>query len=202
MSHLKIFGMSKSRTFRVLWMAEELGLEYEHIPVDIGDQGTGSAEFLSINPNGRIPAIQDGELTLFESMAINLYLARQYPGRMMPDNPEDEARVIQWSFWAVNELEPGLLTLLRHRATYPEDQRDPQLADATEKELARPLAVLDQALVGKTYLVGEHFSAADLNVASVMAWAKASKVDFSAFPHVAAWMEQCLGRPASRAARR
>ena len=83
MSKPTLYGISASRAFRSIWAIEEVGIEYEHVPTSFrGD--AGQPEYLAINPNGRIPALVDGDLKLFESMAINLYLARQYGGDLMP----------------------------------------------------------------------------------------------------------------------
>ena len=78
MSGLRIYGIARTRAFRALWMAKELGLEYEHLPIEIGDAGARSPEFLALNPNGRLPAIVDNGFVLFESLAITLYLAKKY----------------------------------------------------------------------------------------------------------------------------
>jgi len=75
---IKLYGIPASRAFRPLWMLEELGLAYENVPVNFADGGTRSAEFLTLNPNGHIPVLVDGEVVLWESMAISLYLARKY----------------------------------------------------------------------------------------------------------------------------
>ena len=105
---IKLYGVPLSRAFRSLWALEEIGVEYENVPVNfIGD--SKKPEYLAINPNGRIPALVDGDLTLFESMAINLYLARKYDGGLQPKALEDEARAVQWSFWGMTEIEPHLL---------------------------------------------------------------------------------------------
>ena len=78
MSGLKIYGIARTRAFRALWMAKELGLDYEHDPVEIGDAGARTPEFLAINPNGRLPVIVDDGFVLFESLAITLYLAKKH----------------------------------------------------------------------------------------------------------------------------
>ena len=75
---LKIYGIPRSRAFRTLWMAKELGLEYENIAIDMGKGETRSPDYLAINPNGHIPAIDDDGVILWESMAVNLYLAKKY----------------------------------------------------------------------------------------------------------------------------
>ena len=76
---IKLYGVPLSRAFRSLWALEEIGVEYENVPVNFVDDAK-KPQYLAINPNGRIPALVDGDLTLFESMAINLYLARKYDG--------------------------------------------------------------------------------------------------------------------------
>ena len=81
MSGLRIYGIARTRAFRALWMAKELGLDYEHIPVEIGDAGARTPEFLAINPNGRLPVIVDDGFVLFESLAITLYLAKKHSAR-------------------------------------------------------------------------------------------------------------------------
>lgn len=205
MSKLRIFGVAGSRAGRCLWMANELGLDYEHVPVHFANGGTRTPEYLAINPNGHIPAIDDDGLRLWESMAINLYLAKKHgsgPGGLYPSTLEGEALAWQWSFWAVNELERHVITAILNRAVYPEEKRDPAAADAAERELAAPFKVLDQALRRSAHLLGEPFTVADLNVASVLSFARPAKVDFSAVPTVDAWLRTCLQRPAAVRARK
>lgn len=202
MSRLKIYGVTGSRAFRPLWMANELGLDYEQIPVRFDNGETRRPEFLAINPNGHVPAIQDGDLTLWESMATTLYLARKHGKGLWPATVEDEGRAYMWSFWAITEIEPRVLRAAMHRAWAPEDRRDPAIADAAEQELQAPLKVLETSLAGRDYLLGGAFSVADLNVADPMSWAKAGKVGLGSFPNIEAWLKRCLDRPAARAARR
>src|ERR1051326_8104973 len=137
MSKLKIYGVAGSPAYRVLWMANELGLDYEHVPVHFGDGSAKTAEYLAINPNGRIPAIDDGGFQLWESMAINLYLAKKHDG-LWPKTLEGEAQALQWIFWAMTELEKPALAMLLHRMFLPAEQRDPKLADEGEQQLRRP----------------------------------------------------------------
>jgi len=197
---LKIYGTPRSRAFRVLWMAKELGLEYEHIPVDTGS--TRTPEYLAVNPNGHIPAIDDDGFVLWESMAVNLYLAKKHArGDLYPIRFEDEALAWQWSFWGMTEIERPLLTALFNRALYPEDKRDAKAADEAEHQLGRPLMVLDNAVAAQPYLLGEHFSIADLNVAGILSWARPARIDLAHVPKMADWLKRCAERPAARAAR-
>ena len=77
-ARLRIYGIARTRAFRALWMAGELGLDYEHLPIEIGETGARAPEFLSLNPNGRLPFIVDAGFVLFESLAITLYLAKRH----------------------------------------------------------------------------------------------------------------------------
>jgi glutathione S-transferase len=199
---LKIYGVARSRAARVLWMAKELGLDYEHVRVDFATGETRQPAHLALNPNGHIPVIDDNGFILWESMAINLYLAKKYgAGGLYPSRLEDEARAWQWSLWGMTEVERPVLTAMMNRAIFPENQRDLAAADAAEKTLARPLGVLDGVLGPTPYLLGERFTVADLNVASILAWARPAQIDMSAFPKVAEWLRICAERPAARAVR-
>ena len=199
---LKIYGVARSRAARVLWMAKELGLDYEHIRVDFATGDTRRREHLALNPNGHVPVIDDDGFILWESMAINLYLAKKYDrSGLHPARLEDEARALQWSFWGMTEVERPLLTALLNRAVYPESERDTGAAEEAEKTLAEPLGVLDGVLGRTAYLLGEQFTVADLNVASILAWARPAQIDLSPLPRVAGWLKNCAERPAARAVR-
>ncbi|MGF7149943.1 glutathione S-transferase [Sphingomonas zeicaulis] len=192
---ITIYGRPGSRARRPLWVARELGLQVSNIEPAPGD--IKQPPYLAINPNGKVPALIDGELTLFESFAQSLYLAKKYgTSTLYPSAVEDEARVWQWTFWGLNELEKPLTTCLFERVIKPEAERNAALADAAERDLQAPLAVLEQALGGRDWLLGSDFSVADINVAAVAALTRSTRVDLSAFPDVAAWLERAVARPA------
>lgn len=195
MSKLEIYGVAASRTARNLWMAQELGLDFDH--KQITTDNTRKDDFLAINPNGQIPAIKDGELHLCESMAINLYLARKH-NKLLPASIEDQGRMYMWSFWVVTEMEDDLLTYMFHNRMLPDEAKDASLAEKAEKGLQAPLAVLDAHLEGRDWMVGDEFTVADLNVASIMLWAKFGKLDISKFENVSRWLGACLSRPAAK----
>jgi len=194
--------VARSRAFRTLWMAKELGLDYDHVKVDFATGETRTPAHLALNPNGHIPVIDEDGFVLWESMAINLYLAKKHSlGRLYPTRPEDEARAWQWSFWGMTEVERPVLTALFNRAILPEDKRDAAAADSAERVLAQPLKVLDGVLGRGTNLLGDNFTVADLNVASILSWARPANVNVAPFPKVAEWLKNCAERPAARAAR-
>ena len=105
MTETRLYGVSSSRALRSIWAAEEVDLEYEHVPTHFMNDSK-TEEYLAINPNGRVPALVDGEITLFESMAINLYLAKTYGGDLYPQDAAAEAETWQWSVWGISEIEP------------------------------------------------------------------------------------------------
>jgi glutathione S-transferase len=193
---LQLYGNSRSRALRCLWMLEEMGKPYQLIEKTTRAEDLQSAEYRRLNPNARIPTLVDGDLVLWESMAINLYLAQKYDGPMHCAEPEVLGLATQWSFWAMLETEALLLDLLQHRAVLPEFARDASYAERDELLLKRPLGVLNDALGGHDHLVGDGFTVADLNVASIFVWGKMARLNLSNFPEVARWFEACLARPA------
>jgi glutathione S-transferase len=198
-SALRIYGIARTRAFRALWIADELGLDYEHLPIEIGDAGARAPEFLAINPNGRLPVIVDDGFVLFESLAITLYLAKKHSnGKLYPGTSETEARAWQWSFWAIAEVDRGVNIWSLHAVRLPPAERDAAKHDEALKILAAPFRVLDAAVAKQNYLLGDEFTVADLNVAAVIS--RAVDIDLSALPNLKAWLMRCLDRPAARKA--
>ena len=129
-------------------------------------------------------------------MAINLYLAQKYEGPVHCAGPEVLGLAAQWSFWAMLEMEALLLDFLNHRTVLPEFARDPSYAERDELLLKKPLGVLNDALAGRDYLVGNSFTVADLNVAGILVWGKMGRLNLSSHAEVLRWFEACLARPA------
>jgi glutathione S-transferase len=141
----RLFGISGSRALRSIWGIEEVGIDYEHVPVNFATDAQ-SADYRAVNPNGRIPALIDGDLQLVESMAINLYLCKRYGGALYPAQAHDEAKAWQWSMWAISEIEPLQMQIVVQELLTPEDKRNPKLVEGATLALQRPLRVLDAAL--------------------------------------------------------
>ena len=198
---LQLDGNPLSRAMRCLWMLEEIGEPYQLIEKSTRVDDLQSPEYLRLNPNARIPTLVDGDVALWESMAINIYLAQKFQGPMHCGSPEALGKAAQWSFWAMLELEELLLELLNHRAVLPEPVRDPSHAERSELLLQKPLRVLNSSLGERQCLAGDGFSVADLNVASILVWGKMARLDLSANPNVARWLNVCLTRPAYRRVR-
>ena len=194
---IKIYGTSGSRALRTLWAAEECGIEYEHVPTNFVGEAQEKA-YLALNPNGKVPTMVDGELVLFESMAINLYLAEHYGGALWPERSEDRARALQWSVWGVAEVEnhtiPIVWELLFKRN---EADRDMAVVEQHREALGRPLRMLNRHLLRNTWLLGDHFTIADVNVAGTVSLAQ---IDWSPYSEIERWRAACEQRSAFKRA--
>ncbi len=197
---IALYGsLSGSRSWWVAWMCREAGIEYENERTEgYLDPSWKSPDYLAINPNGLVPAIKVGEFVLWESMAVNLYLAKKHGGPLAPANPAEDAAMTMWALWAVIEVEPHALTVLVQRVSRPPAEHDPKLTDAAIETLRAPFSVLDRALASG-HLVGGRFTVADINTAEIMRFAMAAPELFDAAPNVKAWLAACQARPAFKA---
>jgi glutathione S-transferase len=196
---LKIYGTSMSRTGRVLWAAEETGIKYEHVATQVAE--AKSPTHLKLNPNGHIPVIDDDGFVLYESMAINFYLAaKSGKAPLWPESVQNRALANQWSYWAMLEVEPHLVTLLQQRMFLPADQRNEKVLANAIQSLNAPLAVIEKQFGHRDYLIGNDFTIADLNVASVWNIGQMVQMDFSSAPKTTAWLARCTSRPANQRA--
>jgi glutathione S-transferase len=206
---LKIYGVYRSRAARAIWLANELGIPFELVPVMQlyrltpaeagGVLNTKSPEYLKINPNGHVPAIDDDGLVLNESLAINLYLAKKHGGPLAPADLAEDAQMTMWAMWATNELEPNAMTVLVNRVSRPPAERDEKLAQTAIEALRAPFAVLDKALAATGHLVGGRFTVADINTAEVVRYCLGAPELFEAAPNAKAWLAACHARPAFKA---
>jgi len=185
-------------------MLEEIGIAYEHVPVRPYTDSR-SADYLRINPNGpngHIPSLEDDGFILWESLAINLYLAERYAGApLWPANVQDRARTYQWSLWAANEIELRIVSIGRGFSKKSPDQA--AVASGLE-QLAAAFCVLEGQLDGRACLLGEVFTVADLNLASTIrepgeqGVAGIAAIELTSFPKVARWLDHCGDRHANR----
>jgi glutathione S-transferase len=211
MADLTLYGsIDGSRTWWVAWVCRELGISFQNERSEgFLDPSWKAPEYLAINPSGLVPAIKDGEFVLWESMAINLYLAKKYGrGRLCPETLEGEALASQWSFWAITRLEmPFLVIAASNRKIIPESEMGryflkhipmwtPEEVARSRSVLSGPFNVLNERLASSPYLIGPEFSVADLNVAMVMARNVSAKVDLSGKTNLVKWLHSCWSRPA------
>ncbi len=196
---LRIYGSAKSRAIRVLWLAEEMGIAYEHKDWLPRAPETRTAEYLALNPNGRVPTIDDDGFILSESMAINFYLAKKHGGGLYPADAKNEALALQWSFWETDRLDRQIVNYVNNTSGLPQAERKPAIAEAAWKEIVPAFDVLDAALGKSAWLAGPAFSIADLNVASALY--RALSVDLARWSTLKKWLETCWARPAAKKAR-
>jgi glutathione S-transferase len=158
-----------------------------------------SLEFLKVNPNGQIPTIEDDGLVLWESIAINLYLARKHRGPLAAGSLAEEGLIQMWSFWAVNEIEQNSVKIVYvHDAGQQDTAGGKEAIAVASRLLKKPFEILNQHLAEQDYLVGNRFTVADLNVAEICRYAMTETVLTDANPNVVAWYERCHDRPAFR----
>ncbi len=201
MAKITLYGTPNSRATRVLWALKELGVDYENIPWDFRKGETNTPEYLAMNPMPTLPTLKDGNVIVHESCAINLHLARTYPGGNLPKlNDKEMCEATQWSFWSMWNIERHSTEIMMHRVFLPEAQRDPAAADRAIAALQRPLKAIDGLLSKQQFLLGDKFTIADLNMAAISGTLLRFNVDLSSFPHFKAWLDTCRARPAQQAA--
>ncbi|WP_298686121.1 glutathione S-transferase N-terminal domain-containing protein [uncultured Sphingomonas sp.] len=179
---------------------EEMGLPYEIVPVDILKGEQHRPDFLAISPNNRIPALVDGDVTLFESGAILQYLGRR-SGQLYPADEAGRCRVDSWLFWQMAGLGPmaGQLSWFTRVAAAPD--RDPRDASYAKhcylKEVTRLYGVLERQLTGRAYLC-DGYSIADIACWTWVDQYHAQVGGLAGFPAIAAWHRRLAARPAVR----
>ncbi len=194
---IQIYGSTVSSAGRCLWLLEELGVPYERLNSNMENPAGREKYLREVFSGGKVPYLIDGEVRLFESMAINAYLAAKYKSELLPTDLHERALVDQWSYWAITNLQPEALKLMVHTMFLPEPQRDPKLAEAGRAACERYVAQLEESLTGE-FLVGGRFTLADINCGSIMNLAL--RAGISAGPRVTAWIERLRARPAYRKA--
>jgi glutathione S-transferase len=194
---ITLYGAPASRAHRVMWMLKELDLPFNHVPTDFLRGGTRAPEFLAINPHGRVPVLDDDGRIIFESMAINLYLAKTYGGPIAPADAWEDAQATQWSFWVVTEVEKPLLLAAANLILFAEQDRDAQELALMRQRLDRPFKVLNAHLADRKFVLGARFTVADLNIAALMSLVPLAGVPLDEYPHLKHWLHDCLERPAA-----
>jgi glutathione S-transferase len=206
-----IHGVYRSRASRNYWLAAEIGLDVQSVPViqayRLADPeaaeapiNTRSPAFLALNPAGTIPVMTDGALVLTESLAINLYLARRYGGSLGPRDAAEDAQMQAAALHAATAIEPHTVAILY---AYAEGRADTvegraEVAACAER-LARPLAVLEAHFGGHEALIGERFTVADINLAEILRYAQAHPTLLPGYRAVDGWLRACQARPGFKA---
>ena len=198
---MKLYHCPGSRSIRIVWLLEELGLDYELVSMPLGDPKMRTPEYLKIHPGGRVPALEDGDVTLFESGAIVQYLlAKHGKGAMVPAVRAPEfAEYLQWLHYAEGMMMPQVnIIVVETKFLPPEKRNETNVARAT-KLLTRMLAAVDAHMEGREFLAGE-FSGADIMTGHACVVADRLGADLSGYPNVRAYVDRLKARPALQAA--
>ncbi|MBY0515408.1 MAG: glutathione S-transferase family protein [Bacteriovoracaceae bacterium] len=193
---ITLYGSPRTSAGRCIWALEEAGIPYTLKDVDMRNKEHKSEAYLKINPMGKVPAMTDGEVTLFESMAINYYIAQKYKKELLGTNDLEKGLAMQWSFWATSELQPPIIEVFIQKVFMPDDKRDQNIIENNLKKLPNLLSVLNHSLKERKYLAGSQFTIGDINAASVVSICPMIGIDFAEYPHIKNWLSSMNERAA------
>jgi len=192
---MKLYEFAPTRSIRVRWTLQELDVPFETVTVDMLAGENRKAEFLKINPAGKLPALVDGDLVLTESVAIVLYLAEKYPAKkLMPADLRERAQAYRWLLFTTTELEQPLWRMARHSNIYPPDKRLPADIELARSDFLPMAQVLEDHMRGREFLVTDHVTVADFVLAYTLDWAKLVKL-LDGFPALDAYQQRMYARP-------
>jgi glutathione S-transferase len=192
---MKLYEFAPTRSIRARWTLQELGVDFEPIPVNLVAGEHRRPEFLRINPAGKVPVLVDGDLVLTESVAIVTYLAEKYPDKgLMPTDLKQRAQVNRWLLFAATELEQPLWRISRHTALYPEEKRLPGDVLLARQEFGAMADVLDKHMHQRQFVVGDGVTVADFVVAYTLDWANEFQL-LNGFPELLEYMKRMYARP-------
>ncbi len=203
---IQLYSLPTPNGVKVSIMLEETGLPYEPHTINIGQNETWTPEFLSLNPNGKIPAIIDPDgpggkpLGLFESGAILLYLAEK-TGKFLPSDPVARIETIQWVFFQMAAVGPMFGQLGFFHKFAGREYEDKRPLERYRAEAHRLIRVLETRLAGRSFIMGDDYTIADI---ALLGWVRnligfygaGDLVAYHELKEVPAWLERCLARPA------
>jgi glutathione S-transferase len=194
---LTVHHAPNSRSVRAIWLMEELGLDYDIKFYNLKDLGRNEPGYRKVHPMGRVPAVQDGDVTIFESGAIVEYvLARHGGGKMRPAADDAEfANYLTWLHYAEGMLMPPVNTIMVETFFLPPERRNEVNVKRATKLLGNMLSAVDAHMAGREYLAGD-FSGADIMTGHACTVARRLGADVSDKPNVAAYIDRINARPA------
>lgn len=193
---IQIYGSPRSSAGRCYWLLEELGLAYQRQPLDMRAREHKSERYLKLNPTGKVPCLVDGDLTIWESMAINQYLVDAYGGPLGGATPAERGLIAQWSYWSILDLQRPLIDMFIQLVFVPEPKRDHAAVERARTLLPPLLEILDRHLAQREFLVADRFTVGDLNVASVASICGSVGFDLTPYGSLDGWLARCRMRPA------
>jgi glutathione S-transferase len=198
---MKIYHAPNTRSVRIVWLLEELGLPYEIERFKLGDAAMRAPDYIKVHPMGRVPALEDGDVRIFESGAIVEYvLARHGNGRLVPPVTSSEfPRYLQWLHYAEGMIMPPVNIIVVETILLPPERRNQVNVDRAVKLVSRMLSAVDTALEGQEFLAGA-FSGADIMTGHACTVASRLGADISDKPNVAGYIQRLNARPAMQRA--
>ena len=193
---ITLYGSPRSSAGRCVWAMEEAGTAYVLKDVDMRNKEHKSEAYLKINPMGKVPAMIDGDVTLFESMAINYYIAEKYKKELLGTTYLEKGLSMQWSFWSTSELQPPIIEVFIQKVFIPDDKRDHSVIENNLKKVPALLNVLNKDLAEKKFVAGNQFTIGDINTASVVSICPMIGIDFADYPNIKNWLDAMNERPA------
>lgn len=197
---IKVWGRRNSiNVQKVLWAAVEVGVEYEQI--DVGGQfgGLDTEEYDALNPNRRVPTLQDGKTVIWESNVIVRYLARKYgAGTLWPEDPETGAVADMWMEWKQTTLMKDLTTVFWGLIRTPPEERDKTAIENSAKELGKLFSRLDEHLKDRPFVAGETFTMGDIPAGAAADRYYQLDCWHPSLPRLEAWRARLAERPGFR----
>ena len=191
----KLYGFTPTRSARAKWALQEVGAKFEYIEAA---SLIGSDELRQLHPQAKVPAFLHDDKVLFESVAIVNYICDLHPDADLISKTGTYERALhdQWSCYALAELETWTWTIAKHSNLLPEERRVAAVIPSAMEELTKSVAIVEQALHGSDYLVGNKFSAADINIGYVLNQARAKGL-VSTSSNIEGYLNRIGDRPAS-----
>ena len=192
---MKLYEFAPTRSIRVRWTLQELGVPFDAEVVDLAAGEHRRPAFLKLNPAAKLPVLVDGDVVLTESVAIVLYLAEKHPEkRLLPADAAQRAQAYRWLLFAATELEQPLWRIAKHSMIYPEDRRLPADIDLAREEFTAMVRVLDSQMDGREFVVGDKASVADFVLGYTLDWANEVGL-LEEFPRLRDYVERLYQRP-------
>ena len=163
---IKIYHAKGTRGLRVMWLCEELNIDYEIQNVDFSKEFRFSEQWLKINPLGKLPSLRDGDILLFESCAMIQYILDKYGGGKLQPSPSTTsyAYFLQWLWFSEATFARPIGEIVNHRREFPDEQEIPEVVQEMQSRIYKCLDALNEALEGKDFILGKDFTAADISL--------------------------------------
>ena len=192
---MKLYGTPPTRALRPIWLINELEIDCEVVTVDMGIGAHKSPDMLSMNPTGKLPFLVDGDDIISESCAIQMYLADKYSEKgFMGANLSERGQIYRWMFFLATEIEQPLWRVGLHTRMYPIDERLPADVPLAKRDGETMIAVLENHMKEREFLVGDRLSVADFNAAYTLDWAREVGI-LDGAPRLSAYVERMYARP-------